>query len=147
MREELTVTATPSPFPGTEQRLIADSDLSTLAAGAVLTVVYRLHFARSCLSSLYTIIVNRRGHRRAKSQPLTYSQSASTSSASNTSFTSSDELHEEKLREATSLQLKNALLMKSLEGQSTIFNINFATELKPYISSRLGTRRITDCPY
>ena len=49
-----------------------------------------------------------------------------------------DELHEENLLVATSLQLKNALLCKNIEEQGADFNIDFAKDLKPYLRGKLG---------
>ena len=102
---------------------------------AVLSVVYRLHFARACLTTLYAAIVEKRSHDR----PSSASHNRTAPSASSSSaLSAAAELDEERLREATALQLKNALLMKSLEEQGADFTIDFANDLKPHIRGKLG---------
>ena len=115
---------------------------------AVLAFVYRLHFSRACLGTLYALIVERRSQdqraskqssarpcKKAPGQPHSYSGSKASGCAN-----VEHELHEENLLVATSLQLKNALLCKNIEEQGADFNIDFAKDLKPYLRGKLGNQ-------
>ena len=105
-----------------------------------------MQFSRACLGTLYSLNVEKRSQEQRASKQSSAGGSTKTtpgqprSSGSKVSGCANvkDELHEENLLVATSLQLKNALLCKNIEEQGADFNIDFAKDLKPYLRGKLG---------